>query len=299
MINKLNVLSYTKKKNLKNVGKLLSVYRDKKIRVASLKFHNHISSTLSLSAKFFQSLYPLLSSEVSMDRVHLADHQRKAERSERRLRRRRRHDNPHDKRVHTLAVVVFVSVREVNRKRERNGGDRDCSPPVARTRVSALDRHADAAANRGRPLAAPDSGGRAAARDWPAILFYPTSHGSQAAPAKAPSRGFAPDATCFTKFLREPPRFCQCTKRTRVRQIRLSLEKKKLYHRSAEAILEELLKYNCIVTIKRRRYLSWKSHRWQISLVKLNSRIRKLHNPSHRRIQWSIGDCNFSEEFDD
>lgn len=119
-------------------------------------------------------------------------------------------------------------MREANGKRERNGGDRDFSPPVARTRVSALDRHADAAANRGRPLAALNGGGRTATSDWPAILFYPTSHGSRAAPAEPPSRGFAPDATCSTKFLREPPRFCQCTKRTRVRQIKLSLEKKNI-----------------------------------------------------------------------
>lgn len=158
-------------------------------------------------------------------------------------------------------------MREENRKRERNGGDRDFSPPVARTRVSALDRHADAVANRGRPLAALNGGGRTAASDWPAILFYPTSHGSRAAPAEPPSRGFAPDATCSTKFLREPPRFCQCTKRTRVRQIKLSLEKKN--YRSAKLSWKK----SCwSITVSRRPkeddFLSWKkSLRWQISSV--------------------------------
>lgn len=145
--------------------------------------------------------------------------------------------------------------------RERNGGDRDFSPPVARTRVSALDRHADAAANRGRPLAALNGGSRAASADWLAVLFYPTSHGSRAAPAKAPSRGFAPDATCSAKFLREPPRFCQCTKRTRVRQIKPSFEKN-IRHRGAELSW----KNSWSITV------SWRlkeddSLRWKISLV--------------------------------
>ncbi|KAL0101618.1 hypothetical protein PUN28_019035 [Cardiocondyla obscurior] len=81
--------------------------------------------------------------------------------------------------------------------------NRDVSPPVARTRVSVLDRHADATANRWHPLVDLNGGSRAAAADWPVILFHPTSHRSRAAPARGYA-GFAPDATCIAKFLREP-----------------------------------------------------------------------------------------------
>jgi len=117
-----------------------------------------------------------------MDRVHLADHRRKAVKSKRRLRRRRRRDNPHDKRTHTPpSLSSWACGRSTEREKETDEIE-NFSPPVARTRVSALDRHADAAANRGRPLAALSGGSRAAASDWRTVLFYPTSHGSRAAP---------------------------------------------------------------------------------------------------------------------